>query len=371
MTDTVLGIALWQAAGLLGVALTAFVAGALVLWITRATGRRMASRTANAWDDRLLADLALPAGIASGAAAGLAFVGALALPPDTRLAVDRTLQMFVIGAGALGLVRLVYLAGQVIEDRAVAAAAGAPDAEPRLRGLRTQILVLRRLVGIAIGVVATALMLVQFEVVRSVGVSLLASAGMAGIVLGLAAQRSIATLLAGLQLSLTQPIRIGDTVIVEGEWGWIEEITLTYVVLRVWDERRLVIPITRFLEQPFQNWTMRSPQLLGAVTLRADHRLPIQSVRAALRGILQDHPMWDGRVEGVQVTAADERSIEVRALVSAADAGKQWDLCCDVRERLLAWLREEEGGRYLPLGRVEVSSRIGSSAAADGGGPRG
>jgi len=213
--------------------------------------------------------------------------------------------------------------------------------------------VLRRVVSITIGVVAVAMMLVQFEVVRTVGMSLLASAGIAGVVLGLAAQRTIATLLAGLQLSITQPIRIGDTVIVEGEWGTIEEINLTYVVVKVWDQRRLIVPMSRFLEQPFQNWTKVSPELLGTVFFHADYRVPIEALREELDRIVEDHPKFDGRAKSVLITDATDRTVQVRAMISAKDASDQWDLRCEVRERMIRFLQTYEGGRYLPRLRLE------------------
>lgn len=219
-------------------------------------------------------------------------------------------------------------------------------------GVRTQVRVLRRVVAMIIAILGTALVLMQFAVVRNVGASLLASAGVAGIVLGLAAQRSISMLLAGIQLSLTQPIRIGDTVIIENEWGWIEEITLTYVVVRVWDLRRLVVPITRFLEQPFQNWTKVTPEIMGTVSVFADYCVPVDAVRQHLSLVVKDDPLWNGKVCGLQVTEATDRVVTLRALVSSADAGKNWDLRCNVREKLVAYLRDLEGGRYLPQQRV-------------------
>jgi small-conductance mechanosensitive channel len=153
-------------------------------------------------------------------------------------------------------------------------------------------------------------------------------------------------------------------VIVEDEWGWIEEINLTYVVVKMWDERRLVVPISRFLDNPFQNWTKVSPELLGTVFFHADYGLPIDDVRRELARILEDHPKWDRRAQGVVITDARDRTLEIRALVSAKDAGDQWDLRCDVREKLVAWLRRHEGGRYLPRLRVDGGSEATAPAAA-------
>ena len=222
---------------------------------------------------------------------------------------------------------------------------------------------LQRVAVIAIWMLALALVLMQFAIVRSVGVSLLASAGVAGIVFGLAAQKTIGNLLGGIQLSITQPVRIGDTVIVEGEWGQVEEINLTYVVVRIWDQRRLVVPIAKFLDEPFQNWTKKETELVGTVFFHADHRLPVDEARRQLAVILAEQALWDERVQGLVVTDATERTLQLRCTVSAANASDAWDLRCAVREEMLAWLRDFEGGRYLPVLRVEGDGEARSSAA--------
>jgi small-conductance mechanosensitive channel len=205
--------------------------------------------------------------------------------------------------------------------------------------------------------VGGALLLLQFDTLRTVGTSLLASAGVAGIVVGLAAQRSIATLLAGLQISMTQPVRVGDVVVIEGEWGTVEEITLTYVVVKIWDLRRLVVPITRILDAPFQNWTRTGADILGTVLLHADYRIPVRRVREELEGFVRRQPQWDRKAVGLQVTGASERTIELRALVSSGDAGANWDLRCAVREHLLEFIQRLDDGAYLPRTRIERSGR--------------
>jgi small-conductance mechanosensitive channel len=177
-----------------------------------------------------------------------------------------------------------------------------------------------------------------FEKIRQFGISIMASAGVIGIIVGFAAQRSIATLFAGIQIAITQPIRLDDVVIVENEWGWIEEITLTYVVVRVWDLRRLVLPITYYIERPFQNWTRVSADILGTVFLYMDYTVPVRVIREELQKIVKGSALRDGKVCGVQVTDATQQTIEVRALVSAADSSKAWDLRCLVREKLLEFL---------------------------------
>jgi small-conductance mechanosensitive channel len=168
---------------------------------------------------------------------------------------------------------------------------------------------------------------------------MIASAGVAGIVIGFAAQKSLGTLLAGFQIAMTQPIRIDDVVIVEGEWGKIEEITLTYVVVRIWDLRRLVVPITYFIEKPFQNWTRTSADILGTVFLHVDYGVPVDAVRGELGRILESSPNWDRKVNVLQVTEARERTLELRALASSSDASKSWDLRCEVREKLVDFVQ--------------------------------
>jgi small-conductance mechanosensitive channel len=174
-----------------------------------------------------------------------------------------------------------------------------------------------------------------------------------GIIVGFAAQRSLATLLAGIQIALTQPIRIEDVVIVENEWGRIEEITLTYVVIRIWDLRRLIVPITYFIDKPFQNWTRGSTDLLGTVLIYADYTLPIRELRKALNEIVNNSERWDGKVCALEVTDASERGVEMRALVSASNASRLWDLRCEVRERLIEHLQQHHG-TALPKTRVEL-----------------
>jgi small-conductance mechanosensitive channel len=223
------------------------------------------------------------------------------------------------------------------------------------RRIMTQFRIASRIVTILIVVVAVATMLLTFDQVRELGVSLLASAGVAGIAIGLAAQNSLGMLLAGVQLAFSQPIRIDDVVIVEGEWGRIEEITLTYVVVAIWDQRRLIVPVTYFLETPFQNWTYSSAEILGTVYIYTDYTVPIEQVRSELKSILDNSPLWDGRAWSLIVTNATEKTVELRALVSAEDSSKQWDLRCLVRERLLTFLQQKYP-ESLPRLRLEMSN---------------
>jgi small-conductance mechanosensitive channel len=209
----------------------------------------------------------------------------------------------------------------------------------RARKIHTQFRVLKRIAVITIGVIALASMLITFPKVQQLGTTILASAGIIGIVVGMAAQRTIGAFIAGLQIAFTQPIRVDDVVIVENEWGRIEEITLTYVVVLIWDLRRLIVPITYFIEKPFQNWTRVSADILGTVFLYVDYTVPIEAVRDELQRLLKDSPLWDGKVCVLQVTNASERSVELRALMSASDSSAAWSLRCEVREKLIDFIK--------------------------------
>jgi small-conductance mechanosensitive channel len=260
------------------------------------------------------------------------------------LAVSPALAQLVQNGSSLLLIALVALVLIEVVDAAAAfvVAQHRMDVDDNLqaRAVHTQVVVLRKVAVTAIGVFTLASMLMVFDSVRQFGASILASAGIAGIVIGFAAQRSIATLLAGFQIALTQPIRVDDVVIVEQEWGRIEEITLTYVVVRIWDLRRLVVPISYFIEKPFQNWTRTSADLLSTVFLYVDYTVPLERLRTELTRILEASPNWDGKVNVLQVTDAKEHTLEIRALASAADASLAWDLRCEVREKLVAFLQQ-------------------------------
>jgi small-conductance mechanosensitive channel len=205
----------------------------------------------------------------------------------------------------------------------------------------TQVNILRRATLTLIVIVTISAALMTIAAVRQYGVSLLASAGAAGLVVGLAARPVLSNLLAGIQIAITQPIRVEDVVIVEGEWGWIETITSTYVVVRIWDLRRLVLPLTYFIEKPFQNWTYQSSELIGTVEWSCDYTAPVEAMRAKLDEIVRSTPLWDGKVAVLQVTEALGTTITLRALVGAHDSGDAWDLRCLVREEMIAFLQQE------------------------------
>lgn len=221
------------------------------------------------------------------------------------------------------------------------------------RRLQTQAVVLKR-VGVAfVLAIALGAALMTFPRVRQIGTSMLASAGIVGLALGISARPVLENLIAGLQLALAQPVRLDDVVIVQGQWGRVEEITTTYVVVRIWDERRLIVPFSKFISEPFENWTRTRAELLGSVYLHVDYTVPVQALRDELRRVVADAGEWDGRVCVLQVTDASERTLELRALVSAPDASKAWDLRCKVREALVGFLQRQAPGA-LPRTRVAV-----------------
>jgi small-conductance mechanosensitive channel len=222
----------------------------------------------------------------------------------------------------------------------------------RARSIRTQSQMLRRVSAVIITVITIGFMLMTFPEIRRLGLSLFASAGIAGLIIGMAARPALSNLIAGLQIALTEPIRIDDVVIVEGEWGRIEEIGTTYVVIKIWDLRRMVVPLSYFIEKPFQNWTRVSADILGSVFLYTDYTVPVEALREELTNILKSTKLWDGTVNVLQMSDAKEHTIEIRALMSARNSSDQWDLRCFVRERLIAFLQKNYP-EALPRTRAE------------------
>lgn len=229
----------------------------------------------------------------------------------------------------------------------------------------TQVRILRRALATLVIVVTVALALMTIPAVRQWGVSLLAAGGAAGILVGLALQPLLSNLMAGIQIAVTQPIRMDDGVLVENEYGNVEEITATYVVVRLWDQRRMVLPLTYFLQKPFQNWTRESAELIGTVMLYLDYATPVEPLRAKLTEVLKGSRLWDGRVANLAVTDARERTMEVRCLVSARNSGDTFDLRCEVREKLIAWLQAELP-QALPRDRVELNAAAPQEDASSG-----
>lgn len=232
----------------------------------------------------------------------------------------------------------------------------------RQRRIITQLLYIRQVANSIIILVTVGAVLLTFNAMRKIGTGLLTGVGIGGIIIGFAAQRSLGNLLAGFQIAFTQPIRIDDQVIVEGEFGWIEEITLTYVVVKIWDDRRLILPINYFIEKPFQNWTRKTADMQGSVFIYTDYSLPVDAVREEFNRLIQNHPAWDKRAAHLQVTNATENGIELRAQISAKNSSDVWDLKVYIRENLIRFIKDKFPAS-LPKWRAEVSDNNNSGRA--------
>lgn len=279
---------------------------------------------------------------------------AAGFPPNTESILSQILLVAVVLAVGWAMLKALDLAADRYLRRLSADTIGA-GADLAVRKQVTQVRVLRRAAKTLLSIIVIAAALMTIGPVRQYGVSLLASAGAAGLVLALAARPVLSNLLAGIQIAITQPIRVEDAVIVENEWGWIETIASTYVVVRLWDLRRMVLPLTYFIEKPFQNWTYGSSELLGTVFLHVDYTVPVARVRAKLEEIARESKLWDGKVAVLQVTDFPGTMVELRCLVSARDAGQAFDLRCEVREKLIEFLQTEYPDA-LPRQRTEIAA---------------
>lgn len=347
----VLGLLGFQWLGLVALALAGWIGGALVerpvIWVFR----RLARRANVLQEERATA---LSRGLVHWLIVLLVVLGAypaLRMSATASLQLGRLLTMGIILVVMVGALRLVRISIEALQLRHV------EDDDPtRVRSIMTRLDALRRVAQVLVVIVGVALALMQFPTARTVGLSLLGSAGIAGAILGFAAQKTFSNLFAGILISFTQPVRIGDTVIVEKQYGEIEAIGATHVVVRIWDNRRLVVPVTYFLDSPFENWTKTSPQLLGTVILHADFGVDVEAVRAELDRLLEGEPLFDGQAKAVLVTDVTEQTAVLRVTVSAKNAGELWDLRCKVREKLLAFLHGEQ--KRLPRRRVETMDPV-------------
>lgn len=265
--------------------------------------------------------------------------------------ISHTVTLWIIASVGWLVIRVIHVVFEAILERYDIKAKDNLTA----RQVYTQIRVIENIINVGIFVLTIACMLMTFPNVKQIGVSLLASAGMLGIIVGFAAQKTLGNFIAGIQIAIAQPIRLDDVVIIENEWGWIEEITLTFVVVRIWDLRRLVVPISYFLENPFQNWTRTSADILGSVFFYTDYTIPVKEVRAELTRILANSQYWDKKVNVLQLTDSKERVIELRALMSASDSPAAWNLRCEVREKLLEFLQTKYP-ECLPRIRIEMNN---------------
>ncbi len=279
-----------------------------------------------------------------------AAVPAAPLDDDAKRLVARILALGVIGLIGWAVMRAIEGAASIYLLRFRL------DVEDNLLARKhvTQVRILLRTLDVLIIIITLAAALMTFEPVRQYGVSLFASAGVAGLVVGLAARPLLSNLLAGVQLAVTQPIRIDDVVIVENEWGRIEEITSTYVVVRIWDLRRLIVPLTYFIEKPFQNWTRAAAEILAPVLLYLDYTAPVDRIRQKSKEFAEKSALWNRQVFSVQVTDAKEATLELRILLSANSASAAWDLRCEIREKIIDFLRREYP-HALPRHRADVA----------------
>lgn len=339
---------------------------AALCWLLARVGRvveahfvELATRSDNRWDDVALPVAGKAIRLALPLVAIILYAPVLEVSPNLQSLFSRVVSILLIGTIAAILLQLVNQVATLLRARYRIDAVDNLQA----RAVQTRVMVLKKVAVAVIVVFASASILMVFDSVRQFGTSILASAGVAGIILGFAAQRSLATLLAGFQIALTQPIRIDDVVIVDGEWGRVEEITLTYVVVKIWDLRRLVLPVTYFIEKPFQNWTRTSSNRLGSVFIWVDYTFPVEEGRKALKDIIEGNPLWDGNFWNLQVSDTTDRTIQLRVLASAKDSSAEWDLRCDIRERFIAFIRERHP-MSLPRVRGELrEARMGGAPA--------
>ena len=334
----------------LGVIITALLAGHIAARLSIRLIRRRSARTHTRLDDAISEHLSQPLRwLLPLAILGLS-IQLLAVSEEVIEFLRHITLVGSLISGGWVLIRSVRVVEDVVNARLDI---GATD-NLRARAIATQMRGFRNITTFLLILLTLGTTLMTFEAVQEVGGTLLASAGVAGLVVGFAAQRTIATVLAGIQIALTQPIRVDDVVIVEGEWGRIEELTLTYVVVRIWDLRRLIVPINYFIEKPFQNWTRISTDLLGTVELYLDYSVPVEAIRKELERILHQSPEWDQKTWNVQVTATTERSMTVRALFSTRNASDQWTLRCTVREGLIRFVQKNYPDA-LPRVRAELN----------------
>ncbi|MFF9894206.1 mechanosensitive ion channel family protein [Streptomyces longispororuber] len=281
---------------------------------------------------------------------------------DHSAGIGRTLSLVLIGSVAWLAVRI----STAIVEASYSRYAGTHRDPARVRRVRTQVTLIQRVVAAVVGVVAAAAMLLTFPAMQAAGASLLASAGILGIVAGIAAQSTLGNLFAGLQIAFGDMVRIGDTVVVDGEWGTVEEITLTFLAVRTWDERRITMPVSYFTSKPFQNWSRGGSQMTGTVFFHLDHSAPVAAMRDKLHDIVRDCAAWDGRDWGLAVTDTTPNTIQVRALVTAKDADDIWTVRVTVREQMVAWLTEHH-----PYALPRVNTAWAElSSSADGRGTR-
>lgn len=344
-----LDLELWQWAGLVISLFLSIGAALLATKILLAAATMLARLKALRWAQELIRVQRKPLVLLLWAVLLDLSAHFLILPQAALEVFDVLTRSIALGGVAWLLLRGLSVISSELDNQVASRPEGAQQV-----GMRTQLRVLRQVISVAIFIVAGAMILMQFSTVRQVGWSLLASAGIGGVVLGLAAQKSISTLFAGIQLSLTQPIRIGDTVVVENESGIIEEITLTYVIVKLWDLRRLIIPMTYFLEKPFQNWNKGFGDMLETIMLHTNRSADVDAFRSELDRILKEEAagLWDQRIHDIVVTETSNRTLLLRVIVSSTDARSGWNLRALIRDRLAQFLYQHPD--WLP--RLDINA---------------
>ena len=346
--------------GVVGAIVIALVI-AVVMMIVAAISLRIIGRR-GVWPKTLARRTQYPVRVLLILIAGWAALAIARPTAGWRPIVDQVFLVSVIATGAWLVAALVtFLINRALSRYPVNIAGNRVA-----RRMHTQLALVRRLAIVVIAILAIGGILFTFDGVQAIGASVLASAGVLSIVAGLAAQSTLANVFAGVQLAFSDAIRLEDVVIADGEWGQIEEITLTYVVVRIWDDRRLVVPSTYFTSTPFQNWTRNSSELLGSVELDLDWRVSPAAMRVELERIVAASELWDGRTVGLQITDAVGGLVRVRVLVSAADSSLLWDLRCEVREQLVEWVYAQNPDA-LPLARVELLATAGRTDEQENG----
>ena len=357
----------WSAGILAGAVVAALIARTLLWWLLR----RLAGRKGSVIGQSLVKHGERPTHFIFPLIAVLSVLPGLPLPRSWQLAFEHIAGLALIGACAWLLVLFIEIVSDVISGRYRIDVADNLTA----RRVQTQFQMIHRIAVVLVTVVAVSIALMTFPAIKHIGMSILASAGLASLIVGLAMKGTLSNLIAGVQIAFAQPFRVEDVVVVEGEWGWIEEIGMMYVVVRIWDLRRLVLPLSYFLDHPFQNWTRVSADILGHVYIYTDYTVPVDPLREELQKICKATPLWGGKVCGIQVTGADAHSMQIRALMDARNSGDAWDLRCLVREKLIDFLQKNYPGclpRYrgeLEGGNAEGNGLRASAPPAEGRAP--
>jgi small-conductance mechanosensitive channel len=352
----------------LGIAASAIVVGLFAHAIVFSALKRIAGRAHSLLDNSIALHCSAPLRLIFPLLTLDIVMPSLKIPGAINDPVRHVIALLLIA----GVARLCVGSTRVAEDLLVDSyRIDVPD-NIKARRVRTQFEVFRRVISFAVFVVALGIALTTFDWAKTIGTSVLASAGIVGLAASLAARPTIENLVAGLQIALTEPMRLDDVVVANGEWGRIEEITTTYVVLRTWDLRRMILPLSYFIQTPFENWTRKTADLLGYVYLYLDYTMPIEPLRLEFTRILMSSPRWDRKINVLQVADASEHTLQVRALLSAADSGTAWDLRCEVREKLLEFVQKNYP-HCLPRNRNELYERralvapMGANSCASSG----